>query len=125
MKALAGRHAAAALGCAVALASGAAALTPGAFAAGQTHTCANKTISVQVQGPQGPIVNKEVIKAISTQGVSCAAADRFLEHLFASTSNVIPEHYKCRIAHFKVPLGYVAEACTHGSKRIQYAGHGG
>jgi hypothetical protein len=118
------RRGAATLGSSLAL-LGAAALTPGALAAGQVHSCANKVITTEVPGPQGPIKHKMTIKAISTKGVTCAAAYKFLELAFKNTTSVTPEHYACKTGHFKVPRGYVPQVCTRPGARIQYAAQGG
>jgi hypothetical protein len=115
----------AAVGTILALLGGAAALTPGAQAAGQTHKCANQVETIELPGPSGPTTVKTTVKDISTQGVTCAAAYKFLILTYKSTSAVAPEHYKCKTGHFKAPTGYVPEVCTRPGARIQYAAHGG
>ncbi len=129
MEARLGSKRLAALGGLLALAGGVAALTPGAMAAaGPVHKCANKTEVIEIQGGPGeaPRKYKVTIKAISTQGVSCAAAYKFLALQYKSnTTSTIPEHYKCTTGHFKVPVGTVPQVCTKPGAKIQYAGQGG
>jgi hypothetical protein len=114
------------LGSAVALFAATAALSPGASAAPVSHTCANKVETIQIEdGMGGTKPFKLTIKAISTKGVSCTAAYKFIGLLLTNKSPTTPEKYKCTIAHFKVPAGYFAQACTKTGKRIQYAQQGG
>lgn len=121
------RHGLATVGGVVALLAGTAALAPGAFASGTIHKCANKTETINLPGARAgePTTFKTTVKAISTQGVSCAAAYRFLGLLYKNNSQVAPEKYKCKSGHFKAPIGYVPQVCTRPGARIQYAGQGG
>jgi hypothetical protein len=64
------------------------------------------------------------VNQITTQGVSCQAAESFLKKLYVSSTGV-PEKYKCAVGHFKVPPGKVPEVCTRSGKKIQFAGQGG
>lgn len=103
-----------------------AALSTGASAAPAAHSCANKAETIQIEdGMGGTKPFKMTIKAISTKGVSCTGAYKFIGLLLTNKSPTLPEKYKCTIGHFKVPVGYVAEACTKPGKRIQYAQQGG
>ena len=68
---------------------------------------------------------KVTVKAISSQGVSCTAAYKFLALQFKNTTSTAPEGYKCKSGRFKVPVGSVAEVCTKPGAKIQYAGPGG
>lgn len=82
-------------------------------------------MTIEIPVPTGARKLNEPVKAISTKGVSCSAADKFIKLSLTSTTGVVPEHYKCKSGHFKVPVGYVAQVCIHGAARIQYAQHGG
>jgi hypothetical protein len=119
------RHRLTTVGGLAAMVVAAAALAPGALAAGQAHTCADKVFVIETPGPAGTIKNKLPVKAISTQGVSCAAAYKFIGLAFKNMTSTYPEHYKCKTGHFKVPLGYVPQVCTKPGAKIQYAVHGG
>ncbi len=127
MEARLGSKRMAALGGLLALAGGTAVLTPGAMAAGPVHKCANKTVVIEIPGVAGeaPRMYKVTIKAISTQGVSCAAAYKFLALQYKNHTSTIPEHYKCATGKFKVPVGTVPQVCTKPGAKIQYAGQGG
>lgn len=114
-----------AAGTLLALAGAVAALSPGAFAAGPAHTCANRVETLELQGPSGTRKVKMTVKAISTQGVTCAAAYKFLDLEVKNTTAVTPEHYRCKSGHFKAPVGYVPVVCTKPGARIQYAQQGG
>ena len=98
-----------------------------AVAAPAVHKCANRAETLEIEGAPGeaPRKYKLTIKAISTQGVSCGAAYKFLGLLEKNHSPATPEHYKCKSGHFKVPAGLVAEVCTRPGARIQYAQQGG
>jgi hypothetical protein len=111
----------------LALAGGGAALTPGAIAAPAVHKCANKAEVLEIAGAAGeaPQTVKVTIKAISSQGVSCAAAYKFLALQFKDTTSTAPEGYKCKNGGFKAPAGSVPEVCTKPGAKIQYAGPGG
>jgi hypothetical protein len=116
------------LGGALALAGGGAALAPGAIAAsGPVHKCANKVEVIEVAGVAGeaPRTLKVTVEAISSQGVSCAAAYKFLALQFKNTTSTPTEGYKCEIGHFKAPVGFVPEVCTKPGAKVQYAGPGG
>jgi hypothetical protein len=115
------------LGSVLALAGGGAALTPGAIAAPAVHKCANKVEVLEIAGAAGeaPRTFKVTVKAISSQGVSCTAAYKFLALQFKNTTSTAPEGYKCKSGRFKVPVGSVAEVCTKQGAKIQYAGPGG
>jgi hypothetical protein len=103
------------------------ALVPGAQAAGPVHHCANRSENLEINPGAGQPVEhfKTTIKAISTQGVSCSAADRFLDLLEHNKTSIVPEHYKCSIGHFKAPTGYVPQVCMHKGAVIKFAGQGG
>jgi hypothetical protein len=101
-------------------------IAPGALASAPTHKCANKVITVAIAGNPGEAVRtvKVTDKAISTQGVSCRAAYKFLD-LASKGGAAFPQHYTCRTGHFRVPLGYIPQVCTKTGARIQYAAQGG
>jgi hypothetical protein len=103
------------------------ALVPGAQAAGPVHHCANRSETLEIESGEGQPVQhfKTTVKAISTQGLSCSAAYKFLDLLEHNKTSVVPEHYKCGIGHFKAPRGYVPQVCTHKSAVIKFAGQGG
>jgi hypothetical protein len=111
----------------LALAGGSAALAPGAIAAAPVHKCANKVEVLKIAGAAGeaPQVIKVTIKAISSQGVSCAAAYKFLGLQYSDTTSTPPEGYKCSPGKFKAPVGSVPEVCTKPGAKIQFAGPGG
>jgi len=115
------------LGGLLALAGGAAALTPGASAAGSLHKCANTTLVLEITGAPGEAARKYklTIKAISTQGVSCTAAYKFIHLEETNKTRTVPEHYKCTSGHFKAPIGTVPTTCTKPGAKIQFAGPGG
>lgn len=116
----------AAIGSAVALLAGAAALAPGASIAATTHHCGTKSFTIEHKAENGLPASKFKVSVnqITTQGVSCQAAESFLKKLYASSTGV-PEKYKCAVGHFKVPPGKVPEVCTRSGKKIQFAGQGG
>jgi hypothetical protein len=116
----------AAIGSAVALLAGAAALAPGASIAATTHNCGTKSFTIEHKAENGTPASKikVTVSQITAQGVSCQAAGSFLKKLYTSGTGV-PENYKCASGHFKVPLGKVPEVCTRSGKRIQFAGQGG
>jgi hypothetical protein len=112
-------------GSAAALFATTVALTPGAAAGGSLHACPNKVFAVNSPGAYGEtLMRKEHITAISSQGVSCSAADKFIKQEITSTTGNV-EGYKCRSATFKVPLGYIAIACKRSGSKIQFGRHGG
>lgn len=118
----------AALGGVLALAGGGAvALTPGAVAAPVVHKCANKAEVLELPGVPGEAPRKYTItyKAISTQGVSCAAAYKFLALEVKNKAAAPVEKYKCTIGHFKAPAGLVPQVCTKRGAKIQFAAPGG
>lgn len=117
-----------ALGGVLALAGGGAvALTPGAVAAPVVHKCANKSEVLELVGAPGEAPQKFKItyKAISTQGVTCAAAYKFLGLESKNKTTTAPEKYKCTIGHFKAPSGLVPQVCKKPGAKIQYAAPGG
>jgi hypothetical protein len=116
----------AAIGSAVALLAGTAALAPGASIAATTHSCGTKSFTIEHKAENGLPASKfkVTVKQITTQGLSCQAAESFLEKLYVSSTGA-PEKYKCAVGHFKVPPGKVAEVCTWSGKKIQFAGQGG
>jgi hypothetical protein len=115
------------LGGVLALAGGGSALTPGAIAAPAVHKCANKVEALEIAGVAGeaPRKLKVTIKAISSQGVSCAAAYKFVALQLKNTTSTVPEGFKCKVGGFKAPVGSVPEVCTKPGAKIQYAGPGG
>ncbi len=115
------------LGGMLALAGSGAAVVPGAIAAPAVHACANKVVVLEVAGAAGeaPRMIKVTVKAISSQGVSCTAAYKFLGLQFKDTTSTAPEGYKCKNGGFKAPVGTVAVVCTKPGAKIQYAGPGG
>ncbi len=68
----------------------------------------------------------EPIKAITTQGISCAGAYKFLSAFFHNhTQGVEPEHFQCKTGRFKAPAGLVPQLCTKPGVKIQFAVQGG
>jgi hypothetical protein len=116
----------AAIGSAVTLLAGAAALAPGASIAATTHNCGTKHITIERKAENGLPASKfkVTVNQITTQGVSCQTAGAFLKKLYSSGTGA-PEKYKCAVGHFKVPPGKVPEVCTRSGKKIQFAGQGG
>lgn len=102
-----------------------AALAPATFATGTAHKCSNIVVSIARETEGVKQTFKAGAKTISTKGVSCAAADKFIKLAYGNTSTVTPEHYKCVSGHFKAAVGYMPTVCTHGSARIQYGAQGG
>ena len=62
------------------------------------------------------------VKQITTEGVSCASALKFLSG-YLKTGKA-SEGYKCGIAKFKAP-GLVPQRCTKPGKKVTFAGLGG
>ncbi len=120
-------HGPAAITGALAMLAGVAALAPGASVAAATQSCGSHTITIRRPGEDGAPATKVkyTVSDITTQGVSCQAADSFLNKLYTSTTTGEPEKYKCTIGHFKVPPGKVPEVCARSGKKIQFAGQGG
>ena len=119
-------HGPAAIGGTVAILLGGALLVPGASVAAATHSCGSHTITIEHPAEAGAPASKFkfTVSDVTTQGVSCQAADSFLNRLYTSTTGT-PEKYKCKLGHFKVPRGKVPEVCTRSGKKIQFAGQGG
>jgi len=110
----------------VALGGGLAAIAPAAVAA--SHDCGQKTIIVTIESETGaaPTKFKLPIKAIKTEGVSCESAFKFLNALENNHTSKTPEGYKCGVAKFKAPVGFVPQQCSKsGGRKIQFAGQGG
>ena len=126
MSALAGWRGMALVGSVAALFAAAVAMAPGAAASGALRSCPNKTFLIEVRTGYGTETEKihEHIKAISSQGVSCAAADKFIQQDLTSTTGKVGA-YKCRSGTFKVPVGYVPIACTRPGAKVQFGRHGG
>ena len=117
----------AALGVLATLAASVLALAPAASAAPVIHKCANRLETLEIESGVGepPQTFKETFKTISAQGVNCTAADKFLDLVAKNKTPTVPEHYKCGVGHFKVPLGYVPEICTKPGAKIEYSQRGG
>jgi hypothetical protein len=115
------------IGSVLALATAAVALAPGASAAAVVHACGTHTVVIETETEPGkpPSKFKVPIKAITTQGTSCASAYRFLSGLYNEKTGKTPEGFTCKSAKFKVPPGSVPEVCTKPGKKIQFAGEGG
>ena len=103
------------------------ALTAGASAAAVTHHCGNASEVFEIKSPNEPVRKVALkIEAITTRGISCSGADKFLSLVYKNTNpTTTPEHFKCTIGHFKAPLGHVPQVCTKPGVRIQYAAPGG
>lgn len=126
MEAAGTRHGLAVIGSIVALGAATAALAPGASASAPVHSCANKVETLQIADGMGGTTNyKTTVKAITAQGASCTAAYKFIGLLEHNKATTEPEHYKCKIGHFKAPLGYVPQLCTKPGIRLQFAQQGG
>jgi hypothetical protein len=103
-----------------------AALVPGAQGAGTVHRCGNKPVTLEIDsGEAKPEIVKTTIKDITAQGLTCSAAYKFLGLLFHNKTSTTPEHFKCTTGHFKVPIGYVPQVCTHKGTKVTYAAQGG
>lgn len=103
------------------------ALAPAAGAAPAIHKCANRAETLEIESGAGepPQTFKETFKTISAQGATCTSADKFLDLVAKNKTPTVPEHYKCKIGHFKVPTGYVPEICTKPGAKIEYSQQGG
>jgi len=104
------------------------AMAPGASASGSFRGCPNLTVVLAAPtGEVGKTVKyHEHIKAISSQGVSCAGADTFIKKDLTATKAGKIEGYSCRVTTtFKAPLGYVPMLCTRAGSAIRFARHGG
>jgi hypothetical protein len=117
----------AALGALLALGASALALAPAAVAAPVIHKCANRPETLEIESAVGepPQTFKETFKTISARGVTCTAADKFLDLVAKNKTPTVPEHYRCTVGHFKVPIGYVPEVCTKPGAKIEYSQRGG
>lgn len=115
------------MGSVTALFATAVAMAPGA-AASSFRGCPNLTVVLSAPtGEVGKTVKyHEHIKAISSQGVSCAGSDTFIRKYLTATTVGKVEGYSCRVTTtFKAPLGYVPMLCTRGGSAIRFARHGG
>jgi hypothetical protein len=111
---------------ALALSVAAAVLAPSALAAGTVHRCGNIKVTLTEMGAEGKTTSFHLpVKQITAQGVTCAAAIKFIKLQFKNTTGAVPLHYKCKTGHFKVPLGMVPQVCTRPGVKIQYAAQGG
>jgi hypothetical protein len=110
-----------------ALTAGLGALAPGALATPTVHSCANKVETLELESEPGkaPTPFKMTIKTISIQGGGCTTAYKFIGLLEHNKAPTLPEKYKCTIAHFKAPSGYVPEVCTKGAVKIKFSQQGG
>jgi hypothetical protein len=128
MNALAGWRGMAVVGSVASLFAAAVAMAPGAAASGSFHGCPNTTVLVEIPTGVGGETRKyhEHVKTISSQGVSCAAADKFIQKDLTATTAGKIEGYSCRVTTtFKAPIGYVPTLCTRGGSKIRFARHGG
>jgi len=126
MEAARTRHGLAIVGSIVALGAGTAALAPGASATSPSHSCANKPVTLKIEDGMGGTTNyKTTVKTITVQGVSCTSAYKFLVALLNNKSKTLPEKYKCKVGHFKTPLGYFPQVCTKTGAKVQFAQQGG
>jgi hypothetical protein len=121
------RNGFAALGGLLTLGASVLALAPAAVAAPVIHKCTNRPETLEIESGVGepPQTFKETFKTISAQGVSCGAADTFLDLVAKNKTPTAPEHYKCTTGHFKVPVGYVPEVCTKPGAKIEFSQRGG
>lgn len=109
---------AAILVCVAALA--AAVIAPSAASARGVKTCANKTVTLHIEGSKPYHLP---VKSISTEGgVSCAEAYKVIAEYMEGSA---PAGWKSIPAHFEAPEGLFAQALKKGSKKIKYATQGG
>jgi hypothetical protein len=56
-------------------------MAPGAAASGSLRGCPNETVVIEIPTGEGTKTEKfhEHVKTISSQGVSCAAAEKFIQ----------------------------------------------
>ncbi len=118
------------LGSMLALAVLAVALTSGAQASSGYTSCPNKTFKVTIEGAEGEKPQKFNVtaKAISVDGVTCAAAYEFIRFAYNGekvSATGYPLHYTCKSATFKTPLGYLPTQCVKPGKKIRYGAQGG
>ena len=129
MEAVRKRYKIGVLGSAIALLALAAALVPGAQAAGSFKTCANKQVKFFIEAEEGKKSPYTVtVKTISVKNVSCAEAYEFFPRPHNNEKagpSGYPLNYKCKGGEFDTPLGYYPTICTKGSKTIKYAQQGG
>jgi hypothetical protein len=127
MRAARNRHGLATAGGILALIGGLAAITPASVAAATVHKCANKTVVITEPGVEGkePTHFSLPIKAITTQGIGCTGAYKFLTAVYGKSNTVTPEKFKCVVAKFKAPPGLVPESCTKPGVKITFAAPGG
>ena len=126
MQAARNRHGLATAGGILALIGGLAAITPASVAAATVHKCANKTITLELSNGEGGVRQyPDTVKAITTQGTSCAAAYKFIGSYLGSQTGKVSDKYSCKVAKFKAPDGLVPESCTKPGVKIQFAIQGG
>jgi hypothetical protein len=110
----------------LALLGGLAAITPASVAAATVHKCANKTLTLELSTGEGGVRDYPApIKAITTQGISCAGAYKFFNAFYHNHTQVEPEHFTCKTGKFKAPAGLVPQVCTKPGVKIQFAVQGG
>jgi hypothetical protein len=111
---------AAILACAASLAGTAVAVAPSAAAARGATSCADKNITIQIEG--GKPIHLPV-KAIKVEGgISCADAYKVIGEYIAGKA---PAGWKSIPAHFEAPEGLFPQAIKKGSKKIKFATRGG
>jgi opacity protein-like surface antigen len=118
------------LGSVLALAVLAVALTSGAQASSGYTACPNKTIKITVEGAEGekPRTFNVKAKAISVDGVTCAAAYEFIRYSYNGEkigASGYPLHYTCKQGTFSAPVGFLPTQCVKPGKKIRYGAQGG
>jgi hypothetical protein len=110
---------AAILACTASLAAGAIAVAPSAASAEAGTPCANKVITIQIQGrPQ-----HFPAKAITVEGgVTCAKAYKLIGDVLEGKP---PAGWKSALGKFEAPEGFIATEIKKGAKKVRYAVHGG
>ena len=108
------------------LLGGLAAITPATVSAATVHKCANKTVTLELSNGEGGVRQyPDTIKAISTQGISCSGAYKFLSAYLQRQTAAVPGKFTCKVAKFKAPAGLVPQSCTKPGVKIQFASPGG
>jgi hypothetical protein len=111
------------VGVGLALVLGAAAApAPGAAAASLPVTCPNKTLKITTEETP-PRHFGEPVKAVeASAGMTCAQA---YEVIRGALTGKLPGGWKVYSGSFTPPQGFVAELAKKGSRKVQFAVHGG
>jgi hypothetical protein len=95
---------------------------PVAVAAGLPVKCSNKTLKLTTEESPPRHFSEPVKSVRASAGFSCAKA---YEIVRAALTGNLPRGWKLGTGQFQAPAGFVPELASKGSKRVQFAVHGG